>query len=394
MRFLSFLNDFGITPNEGTSVENDPSLRQGQSLNDYNRHYNRNELPYLNELQNTGIPGVESVTEAMDTYSPKVRSGSRQEDDISKLKDKFNTVLSKYNATYKLFSESLLANNKTDKQVQQYFGQAVTSSDGNYAYINDYGFTHKYSTDAWSNNNVSCPSDAITVESAMFNALKTGPDMQTGQPCGIAGKNIKNSKTKEHAWVDIKGYKHVYSTTVWKQKSPSCEGSVITLNNDEYMAIPNGGNMTTTDTCMQLDIDPAIWDQLMKQNDELLSISTTLAEKLKYMVNEDTALQSSLAETQQQLGQAMRKVTNDRSQLNSINNSLITINAEEEDTNINKRMQYAHMIVWFILLITVLSLTLHAFLSPQSKTGDILGVVVSLIVLFAIVKWVWNKFSN
>lgn len=392
MRFLSFLNDFGITPNEGTSVEHNPSLRQGQSLNDYNRHYNRNELPYLNELQNTGMPGVESVTEAMDTSSPKVRSGTTRKDDISKLQDKFNTVLAKYNATYKLFSESVLANSKTDKQVQQYFGQAVTSGDGNYAYINDYGFTHKYSTDAWSNNNVSCPSDAITVESAMFNALKPGPDMETGQPCGIAGKNIRNSKTKEYAWVDIKGYKHVYSTNVWKKKSPSCEVSVITLNEDEYNALPNGGNMTCTDTCMQLDIDPAIWDQLMKQNDELLAISRTLAKKLKFMVNEDNALQSALTETQQQLGQTIDKVTNDRSQLNSINNSLITINAEEEDTNTNKRMEYAHMIVWFILLITVISLTAHAFLSTQSNTGDILGVVFALILLFAIVKLVMNKY--
>lgn len=392
MRFLSFLNDFGIIPNEGTSVEKVPSLRQGQSLNDYNRHYNRNELPYLNELQNTGMPGVESVTEAMDTSSPKVRSGTTPNNDISKLQDKFNMVLAKYNATYKLFSESVLANSKTDKQVQQYFGQAVTSSDGNYAYINDYGFTHKYSTDAWSNNNVSCPSDAITVETAMFNALKSGPDMETGQPCGIAGKNIRNSKTKEYAWVDIKGYKHVYSTNIWKRKSPSCEVSVITLHNDEYNAIPNGGNMTTTDTCMQLDIDPAIWNLLMKQNDELLTISRKLADKLQYMVNEDNALQSALTETQQQLGQTIDKVTNDKSQLNSINKSLITINAEEEDTDINKRMQYAHMIVWLILLITILSLTTHAFMSSQSNTGDILGVVFALILLFAIVKWVWNKF--
>lgn len=392
MRFLSFLNDFGIIPNEGTSVENDPSLRQGQSLNDYNRYYNRNELPYLNELQNTGIPGVESVTEAMDTSSPKVRSGTTRNDDITKIKDKFDTVLAKYNATYKLFSESVLANSKTDKQVQQYFGQAVTSNDGNYAYVNDYGFTHKYSTDAWSNNNVSCPSDAITVESGLFNALKPGPDMVTGQPCGIAGKNIRKSNTKEYAWVDIKGYKHVYSTDVWKQKSSSCEVFVITLNEEEYNAIPNGSNMTATDTCMQLDIDPAIWDQLIKQNDELLTISRTFAQKLKSVVNEDNALQSALTETQQQLGQTIDKITNDRSQLNSINKSLITINAEEEDTKLNKQMHYTHMVVWLILLITVISLTAHAFLSSQSNTGDILGVVFALILMFAIVKWVMNKF--
>lgn len=394
MRFLSFLNDLGIVPNKDTQVENDPSLRQGQTLNDYNRHYIRKEVPNLNALQNTGIPGVGSVIEAMDVSSPKVQTTARPNDDISKLEDKFNTSLTKYNATYKLFSESVLATNKTDKQIQQYFGQAITSSDGNYAYINDYGFTHKYSTDAWSNNNVSCPTDAITIDTTTYNAFNDGPDMEQGQPCSIAGKNIKNSITNEYAWVDIKGYKHIYSSTLWKKKSPSCDVDVVSLNDDEYNAIPNGGNMTSTDTCMQLDIDPAIWNQLMKQNDELLSISTQLSEKLQDMVKQDIALQGALSETQQQLGQTIQKVTKDRSQLNNINKTFITIDAEEEDTNLNKRVQYAHMVVWFILLLTILSLTAHAFLSSQSNTGDVLGVIFSLIFLFIIVRWVRNKFSN
>jgi len=164
-----------------------------------------------------------------------------------------------------------------------------------------------------------------------------------------------------------------------EKKSPSCDVDVVSLKDEEYNSIPNGGNMTSTDTCMQLDIDPAIWDQLMKQNNELLSISTQLSEKLQYMVNEDNALQGALSETQQQLGQTIDKVTNDRSQLNNINKSLVTIDAEQEDTNLNKRLQYAHMIVWFILLLTVISLTAHAFVSSQSKAGDILGLIFALI---------------
>jgi len=152
-----------------------------------------------------------------------------------------------------------------------------------------------------------------------------------------------------------------------EKKSPSCDVDVVSLKDEEYNAIPNGGNMTSTDTCMQLDIDPAIWDQLMKQNNELLSISTQLSEKLQYMVNEDNALQGALSETQQQLGQTIDKVTNDRSQLNNINKSLVTIDAEQEDTNLNKRLQYAHMIVWFILLLTVISLPLmhSCLLNPK-----------------------------
>jgi len=44
------------------------------------------------------------------------------------------------------------------------------------------------------------------------------------------------------------------------------------------------------------------------------------------MVNEDNALQGALSETQQQLGQTIDKVTNDRSQLNNINKIDIYLN--------------------------------------------------------------------
>lgn len=384
MRLISFLNDLGLKPNNGSLTENDLSLRQGQRFNDYNRHYTRNEIPYLNGLQTTGIPGVESIKEAMDISSPKVSNRSREIDDISKLEDQFNTLLTKYNTTYKLFSESIIT---TDKDIQQYLGKTITSSDGNYVYINNYGFTHKYSTDAWINNNTSCPSNPTTIDDSLYDSLKNGPNMETGQPCGIAGKNIKNTKTKEYAWVDIKGYKHVYSDILWKNKSSACELEVISLDNDEYNAIPNGGNMKSTDMCIQLDIDPVLWDQLMKQNNELITISKQLSDKIQYMDKQDKVLQDALSKSQQQLSRTINSIHNDRRQLQYINHNLITINAEQEDTGINQRMQYLHMLMWFILLITVLSLTVHAFMSPQST----LGIIFTFILLIVIIIWVILK---
>lgn len=385
MRFLSFLNDFGFTPNRGTLVEDDPSLHQGQMLNDFTRHYIRNELPNLNKLQVTGIPGVESIKEAMDIYSPKVSNRSREEDDISKLEDKFNTLLAKYNTTYKLFSERVIDASKIDKEVQQYYGQTITSSDGNYVYINDYGFTHKYSTDAWTNNNVSCPPKSTIVEKSVYNRLQHGPDIVTGQPCGIAGKNITNAKTKEYAWVDIKGYKHIYSEVLWKNKSSSCDLHVTTLTNEEYNAIPSGGTMTSTDTCMQVNIDPVLWNQLMTQNNELLSISRQLSEKMNSSVEKDISLQHVLLETQEKIGNTIHKINKDR---NKLNQAVITIDAEQEDTYLNLHMQYMHMIMWFFLTITVISLTIHAFINTPSYTGM---VIILILILFAIVKWLSNK---
>lgn len=386
MRFLSFLNDFGFTPNRGTQVEHNPSLHQGQMMNDFNRHYVRNESSNLNSLQVTGLPGVESVKEAMDISSPMVSHPSIEKDDISKLQDKFNILLAKYNTTYKLFMERVIDANTIDKQVQQYFGQTITNSDGNYVYINDYGFTHKYSTDAWTNNNVSCPPKPTMMKDGLYKTLQSGPDIVSGQPCGIAGKNIKNIETKEYAWVDIKGYKHVYSDVVWNNKSSSCKQDILSITNEEYNAIPNGGNMTPTETCMQVDIDPHIWNTLMKQHDELLTISRQLSEKIKSIVKEDIALQDALSETQEKIGKTIHKISKDRNQLNDLTKTLVTIDAEQEDTILNERMQYLHMILWLILSVTVISLTVYTL---QSYAGFI--VLALIFILFFVVKWLSNK---
>ena len=69
------------------------------------------------------------------------------------------------------------------------------------------------------NNSNSCPSDPENVTSEDIANLKLqGPDMGSGQACGAAGTNIQNRDTNEIAWVDIKGYKHIYSDDMWKEK--------------------------------------------------------------------------------------------------------------------------------------------------------------------------------
>ena len=176
MKIFSFLNDLGIIPD----VESDPSLRQGQKLIDYNRGYKSNIAPMLGLMEETTMPGVGSVVEAMDTQKPKVAVPGNSNDDITRIEDEYNKTLVEYERTYQLFSESVLEMRKNQKDISKYFGQAITSSDGNYKYVNDYGFTHKYSTNAWANNSPTCPSDAITVDDKLLKQFHAGPDMGEG----------------------------------------------------------------------------------------------------------------------------------------------------------------------------------------------------------------------
>ena len=388
MNISSLMNAIGL----GSTNDNDPSLGQGRQLRDFNRTYTKQIGPHLQRLQNTGMPGVGSIMEAMDDSNPNVGIQRRKQDKVTVLENEFSKKLAEYNAAYKLFSEAVVKTNTADKEIQQYFGQAITSGDGNYSYVNDFGYTQKYSTDAWANNSDSCPQDALTIDKSLASQMKAGANMGIGQPCSIAGNNVQNSKTKEYAWVDIKGYKHVYSSSLWKSKSTSCNVPAIPLSDSEYKAIPSGGNMTSTDKCLQLDIDPALWNKIMRLNDELLILSEKLALELGKLVIQDVELQVALKETQNQISMTTQTLHNDRSALGAVQNAMVTTSAEQEDSVLMQRMRWLHLVAWMFLVVTVLALTAHAFVAPASKVSDIIGLIFGIILLFIIVNWLWNKY--
>merc|ERR1711871_907692 len=153
---------------------------------------------------------------------------------LDKYEKEFQKTLVQYNNAYQELSNDRLKKTQTLKKAKQYLGKVISEEDGNYYYVNDYGFTHKYSTDAWNKNNENCPQ---TIKDATSSLFRQGPDMVPGQPCKIAGRNILNETTGEAAWVDIKGYKHIYSEDVWNKKSKSCSSKTISISDDNFKLI-------------------------------------------------------------------------------------------------------------------------------------------------------------
>ena len=260
MKIPSFLNDLGIIP----GVESDSSLQQGQKLINYNNKYKSDIMPTLGLMEQTTMPGVGSIVEAMDTQRPKVAVPKNNNDEIAKLEDEYNKTLVEYERTYQLFSESVLEMRKKQKDTSKYFGQAITSSDGNYRYVNDYGFTHKYSTNAWANNSPTCPSDAITVDDKLLKQFHVGPDMGEGQACGVAGKNVQNTDTNEVSWVDIQGKRHVYSEDVWNSKKLTCNVPIVQLSGAQYrnkfVKLSDGSLAFITDRNVIMPVDPVVYE--------------------------------------------------------------------------------------------------------------------------------------
>lgn len=365
-------------------VNTDNNLEQGRRFNQYTTEHVKESLPYLSALQKTHLPGISSIVENMDTKRPTV-TYKNSSDEISRLENEFNQLLVQYNTVYKLFNESIVQSN-TIKDLTPYLGKNIKTNDGNYSYINDYGYTHKYSTDAWANKDITCNLDTVDLDTD--SSFQLGPVMGIQQPCGMAGKNIQNIQTNEYAWVDIKGYKHIYSSDVWNTKTSGCNRNVIMLSNDAYNAIPSGTNMTSTDTCIQSDIDPNIWAELIQLNDSLYQIAKQISVNLDTVIVKDSQLQTSLKNSQKEILEITNGIQQDRRQLQRYSNSLANTEANETDSHLRQTMYYQERMIWSILLLTVLSLMVYTLVYSSSQQYDIIVLIVCLFLLFAFARWI------
>ena len=389
MKFISFLNDLGIIPNKGTCYEKNPSLNQGQEFMDFNRMHNRNEGKKIGALQVTTIPGVTSIVENMENMTS---SETSKKDLISKLEEEFNRTLAEYQVVYKQFNEDMIKINADDKEIKKYFGEVITSGDGNYSYVNDYGYTHKYSNDAWSSNAENCPVDPMTISKSLMSKFQKGNDMGKGQACAVAGKNIQNKDTQEYAWVDIKGKKHIYSSNLWKKKNKSCNIPAISLSAEEYNAIPSGGNMTEAKQCNRLKANPEIMKKMHELNKKMEKLAKEMLYQMDNLDIEDANINMAMNEERAKLNNYINQISKDNSQLNFYNQDKITVYAEEEDSYLREKSTRMHYVAWCLLFLTIFALLLHTYINPSSNVTDNVVVVIGLVFIFVVCKAIYNKY--
>jgi len=116
MSVLSFINDLGIIPNEGTGLENDINLLQGQKYMEYGRVYQKSIEPHLQKLQMTSLPNVASVIEGMKAVKS---ASSTSKSEISSNENDFNKTMIEYSEIYKQLSQhgQIEHNSKHNKEL-------------------------------------------------------------------------------------------------------------------------------------------------------------------------------------------------------------------------------------------------------------------------------------
>lgn len=384
-------NSNNITNNNNTTndnyIKNDKplldNLEQGREVLQYNTDMDNIVSPHLKMMEQGSI--IEGMENKYNTLSTRDKEALKGLDDMEK---RFQNTLAEYTKTYQLFSEDILHKNQSKKKTVDYLGKVISTEDGTNYYVNNYGYTHMYSGNAWEKNDKSCPSVAVPYIGHL-NTFNRGIPMNMGQPCNIAGKNIVNTDTKEEAWVDIEGIKHPYSSNI---KSSTCsKKTTINLSKQQYDNIPTGSTMRETDQCVTLDVNPMLWAKLQSLNTQMKSIGMMIANELEKIHLEDKDVNHMLAEKQQQLIKYIADISDDKQQLTRFDDVLLQLSGEEQDATIRMKSNYYTYWFWTILMIFILWFTIKTITSSNTDTimaeqsvmfYTILGILAVYITLY------------
>ena len=345
---------------------NDPSLKQGLEFDRYQKDYldaSRYEL-----LERTTTSSLTSVIESMSSNNSNnntTSASNKSMESISTLDTRFQQLLSEYSTTLRLLNQEVVTKQDNLGTAKNLLGKVVTNTDADKVYVNNYGFTHKYSKDAWDSNDISCPSNSIE-DNGNLSKFQSGPDMGIGQVCGAAGKNIQNNQTKEMAWVDIKGHKHVYSANIWNSRSVNCkQRETVSLTNDQYNAIPSGNPMTTTEVCRNLDVDPSLYIKLLKLNKQLERLAVELVEEIDKLEVTDAYLNAELQKQKSDINSHLDNLSNDRTTLQRLDNNYITVTAKQDDSKLQYTAENYEYIAWGLTALAIGGITFHQIMKTR-----------------------------
>lgn len=368
------------------------NLKQGEQFLGHEKKLKKSHNQKL--MEETSSPNLASISESSnDKDSIKAKKIS-PENEISKLEKAFNATLAEYTATYKLINEELMLNSALHKDQEKYFGNIVTDKK-NYIYVNDYGFTHKFADDTIKKLAPNCPTNFMTVdfEKDGINKLKSSEPMGIGQACKIAGQNIMNKDTKEVAWVDIKGIKHVYSQDIWKEKSQTCKIEPVQLDNTMYVNIPSGPPMTKTTICNRLNVQPKLWKKLYELNDILLILAEAMLLEIANLEISDVKVNSEIQAQKQKMQKHISNFNENKNNINNMQNNTQDFSGNREDARIRLDMESSRYYTWLLLTVIVLGIIFYTYAGfGESRILQIFLLIISIVALYYVFNYLRRHF--
>ena len=383
----------------------DANLEQGQLILNRKKNLTTKGRSQMKLIEQTTSPNLSSIIEGLGSNSSDSKKNTTTSK-VSVLEDQFNKTLAKYTKNYQILMDELITNNK-NPALQKYAGKNVKNGN-NYYYVNNFGFTHAYNADAWSKRHNTCSLAAIDISQNELDQLIPAQNMGVGQPCNIAGYNVENETSSEHAWVDIKGVKSVYPKDLWKDRSTSCQTVPMQVSSAAYAAIPtdnsSSNELTKKSLCNRLNVDPKILQNLASLNDKLLTLAKELLVDTKNLAVTDVNLKKQLETLNSKMSNHINSLENDKQQFSSTMHNLqnVSLTQDELNTNLTGAREssqfklssyYLRYLFWLAITIILFLFTLYHFeADTTSNFAFVVVLIVALLLLYKLWTYIHYKF--
>lgn len=358
-------------------------LKQGKQYSIF-----QDVLPFLKpEIQGEQF---DSITEHMtNLHDISLGELCNESSELYNLEMCYQRTLQKYNSLHKIFVDDLMKQGEIRSANKNLLNTIVQDSDNNYFYVNNYGYTNKYSNiNDLCNNSISCPTE-IKPFGGDIADFEEGPTMNSGQACNVAGRMIQNIDTYEYAYVDVKGYKHIFSLELWNDRPSNCNGSLVELNDAEYNALPTGSPMEEASTCDNLNanLNPTNIQQMVELNNKLLDLSEKMVIEIDTLKPES---EKQKIEIENKRGQLLKQYdtamkNKKKAYTNSVGN-FHTYQANSEETTYLVNSSFYQYFIWIAISLIVVYFAYQNFITSnnQEVNTSTLLVVVILILFFLI----------
>ena len=211
--------------------------------------------------------------------------------------------------------------------------------------------------------------NVITVSQDQYNTIgRQAKAMNDGQPCGIAGKFIKNNTTKEVSWVDTESVKHPFLKGAWDKKHKTCKANnILNLSADEYANIPSGDPMTSATMCKRSYSSNDLEATLDTQYKKLQSLANQIISETKTVDETNNSQQQQLSQTRDRFGSLMNTVSTDHNNWKTKQQTGVSVSAQKDSSGLFANSNELHMYLWCIVAIAIILYGL--FIGTQERYG-------------------------
>ena len=381
-------------------VIHDPNLIQGRKFLAFEKKYTYTGMPHLKLLEESSDPKFNSIIEALGEDNSVNSQYNVALNKLSTHEQAFNQILAEYQRYYQSYAQSVSSQVTRDTTLQKYFNKIIIF-EGEYYYVNNFGYKHKFSTILWesysidNNKGQNCaniPQYPGVISNDDFNKLKDGPQMNgsgnistnVAQACDVAGKIIqrKGSIPPQYAWVDATGVKHRFSDRMWQIKSASCGAVPEEIDGTSFDNIPAGVEMSTTSICNAYEGNPKLWDRIDVLNGKLMDLTQILHDDISELAKYDSVYKDKLNQKTSTLSTYKQEFTKDKKNLQSMTFNNDVLKGELEDTNSVLRMNKIRYIVWTILLVVLIGILSFSYKNNASNLAMIVILIVIIILVY------------